>query len=284
MKKTFVFVHMKPLIFFLSIASVLYSCKGSNDKPDVSRIPVKLETLRFEQDLFALDTNNIGPSLQALQQKYPGFLQDFMNNILGIQPADSQFAYALKKFLADFKPVKQSSDQQFRDFSRYSNEVKTMLQYTKHYFPEYALPEKLITYIGPMDAFYEASLGWSGDIITSSGLGIGLQMHLINVSPFLYREGEGGQGYPSYIAMRFTPEYITVNCAKNIIELDPPGGALRSGIYCRCIDRLSRRPDPCQQARQAEHLWPSERGFAFYGQRLDRTACRAGVYRKSGRL
>ena len=240
MKKTFVFVHMKPLIFFLSIASVLYSCKSSNDKPDVSGIPVKLETLRFEQDLFALDTNNIGPSLQALQQKYPGFLQDFMTNILGIQPADSQFAYALKKFIADFKPVKQSSDQQFRDFSKYSNEVKTMLQYTKHYFPEYALPEKLITYIGPMDAFYEASLGWSGDIITSSGLGIGLQMHLINVSPYLYREGEGGQGYPSYIARRFTPEYITVNCAKNIIDDLYPDQSRTKSLIDQMVDKGKR--------------------------------------------
>ncbi len=119
MKKTIVFVHMKPQFLFLFVVILLFSCNGGKDKPDVSGIPVKLETLRFEQDLFALDTNNIGPSLQALQQKYPGFLQDFMVNILGIEPADSQFAYALKKFITDFKPVKESTDQQFNDFSRY---------------------------------------------------------------------------------------------------------------------------------------------------------------------
>ena len=240
MKKTFVFVRMKPLILLLSIILVLNACKGTKDKPDVSGIPVRLETQRFEQDLFALDTNNIGPSLQALSQKYPGFLQDFMLNILGLQPADSQFSFALKKFIADFKPVKQSTEQEFKDFKKYSDEVKTMLQYTKHYFPEYPLPEKLITYIGPMDAFYEASLGWSGDIITSSGLGVGLQMHLLNVSPSLYREGEGGQGYPAYISRRFTPEYIPVNCAKNIIDDLYPDQSKTSALIDQMVDKGKR--------------------------------------------
>ncbi len=240
MKKTFVFVHMKPLIVVLCTMLILYSCKSSREKPEVSGIPVRLETLRFEQDLFSLDTNNLGPSLQALQQKYPGFLKDFMLNILGIEPADSQFTFALKKFVSDFSPVKKTSDNQFSDFSKYSADVKTMLQYTKYYFPEYPLPEKLITFIGPMDAFYESSLGWSGDVITSSGLGIGLQMHLGKQAPEIYREGEGGQGYPVYIARRFTPEYITVNCAKNIVDDIYPDQSRSMALVDQMVDKGKR--------------------------------------------
>jgi hypothetical protein len=115
-----------------------------------------------------------------------------------------------------------------------------MLQYTKYYFPEYPLPEKVITYIGPMDAFYEASLGWSGDIITASGLGVGLQMHLGNVSPNLYREGEGGQGYPDYIARRFTHEYIPVNCAKNIIDDIYPDQSRTKALIDQMVDKGKR--------------------------------------------
>ncbi len=115
-----------------------------------------------------------------------------------------------------------------------------MLRYTRHYFPEYALPEKLITYIGPMDAFYEASLGWSGDIITTSGLGVGLQMHLGKIAPQFYREGEGGQGYPDYIARRFTPEYIPVNCAKNIIDDIYPDQSRSRPLIEQMVDKGKR--------------------------------------------
>ena len=114
-----------------------------------------------------------------------------------------------------------------------------MLQYTKHYFPDYPLPENLITYIGPMDAFYEASLGWSGDIITSSGLGVGLQMHLGGGSPF-YQEGVGGQGYPAYISRRFSPEYITVNCAKNIIDDLYPDQSDQKALVDQMVDKGKR--------------------------------------------
>jgi hypothetical protein len=122
----------------------------------------------------------------------------------------------LKKFISDFRPVKEAADKQFSNFPKYSGDVEQMLKYVKYYFPAYQLPAKLITFVGPMDAFYEASLGWSGDVITTEGLAVGLQMHLGAASP-LYVE-EGGQGYPQYISRRFEPGYIPVNCARNIID------------------------------------------------------------------
>ena len=238
MKKPHVFSRMKPFILPVIFTLVLISCKDRKDKPDVSGIQVKLESLRFEQDLFALDTNHIGQGLPLLQQKYTGFLQDFTANILGIPPGDSQFEPALKKFITDFGPVKKSTDQEFRDFTVQEKAVKHMLQYVKYYFPEYALPSRLITFIGPMDAFYESSLGWSGDIITSSGLGIGLQMHMGGSSPFYSQEG--GQGYPAYIARRFEPEYIPVNCARNIIDDIYPDRSRSKTLIEQMVDKGKR--------------------------------------------
>jgi hypothetical protein len=238
MKKPIVFFRMNPFILSIFIAVFLISCKGGNEKPDVSGIPVNLVTQRFEEDLFAIDTNNIGPALQSLQKKYPGFLQDFMANILGIPAGDPQTVYALKKFITDFKPIKKATDQKFGDFNNYSNEVKRMLQYTRYYFPEYSLPAKLITYIGPMDAFYEATLGWTGDIITTDGLGVGLQLHLGGNSPFYSQEG--GQGYPDYIARRFEPAYIPVNCAKNIIDDLYPDQSRSKTLVEQMVDKGKR--------------------------------------------
>lgn len=229
---------MRPIIVPALIALLLTSCKGGSNTPNVSDVRVELATNRFEQDLFALDTVNIRASYAALLQKYPGFLPDFMNNILGLPPDDPEAILVLKKFIGDFHPIKKAVDDKFGDFSRHTQEVEQMLKYVKHYFPQYALPTKLITFIGPMDAFYEASLGWTGDIITTSGLGVGLQMHLGAESAFYMQEG--GQGYPSYISRRFGPEYIVVNCARNVIDDLYPDRTRELALVDQMVDKGKR--------------------------------------------
>lgn len=229
---------MRSIIAVLLITLLFAACKSANDRPDVSGIKVNLVTQRFEQDLFAVDTNNMGPSMQALAKKYPGFLNDFLANILGIQPGEPQAGAILKKFITDFRPVKDAADKQYKDFSAHSREVEQMLRYVKHYFPSYQAPATLITFVGPMDAFYESSLGWSGDIITTDGLGVGLQMHLGASSP-LYME-EGGQGYPQYISRRFEPQYIVVNCARNIIDDMYPDASKSKTLVEQMVDKGRR--------------------------------------------
>jgi hypothetical protein len=44
-------------LVFLSL--MLFACKHSNDKPDVSGIAVKFSITRFERDFFKIDTNNL---------------------------------------------------------------------------------------------------------------------------------------------------------------------------------------------------------------------------------
>lgn len=231
---------MKPATILILVMIWAGACNTADKKtPDVSGVKVALQTLRFEQDLFSLDTLNMTSSMQALQQKYGGFLSDFMVNILGVPLEDPQAALILRKFISDFKPVKAATDAQFRDFTPWSREVEQMLKYVKHHFPQYPLPGKLITFVGPMDAFYESSLGWSGDIITTSGLGVGLQMHLGGTSPF-YAQDQG-RGYPEYIARRFEPAYIPVNCARNIIDdMFPGNGRGSAALVDQMVDKGKR--------------------------------------------
>ncbi|WP_127129283.1 hypothetical protein [Pseudoflavitalea rhizosphaerae] len=211
---------MKKTAFALLLATGLFACKDKN-VPDVSGIKVNLTVQRFEQDFFAIDTNNIESGMQKLAPRYGGFLNDYVMNILGIVPlADSAIVspeIPLRHFLKDYQPIKDSADKLFRNFAPYEKEVKKGLQFVKYYFPTYHLPEKLITYIGPMDAAFEAALGKYGDVITQDGLAIGLQLHLgSNFS--VYHSEMGQQLYPTYISRRFAPEYIAVNCMKNIID------------------------------------------------------------------
>src|SRR6187431_3198466 len=85
----------------------LASCKDGNE-PDVSDIKVNLETQRFEQDFFALDTNDLNSGLGKLQQKYPVFLEDFIQKVLGLPPLSAglpETRILITKFLSDYRPI-----------------------------------------------------------------------------------------------------------------------------------------------------------------------------------
>lgn len=197
----------------------LFACRDKNI-PDVSGIKVELTAQRFDQDFFAVDTNRLMPSLQQLGQQYPHFVTDYFQNILGLPPfADNgdQATQLVKQFIRDYTPIKDTVNKVFPSTRGIEAEVKKGLQFVKYYFPEYKTPTRLIFYIGPMDAIYQASLGSYGDAITPGGLAVGLQLHLgKNFS--LYQSEMGRSLYPAYISRRFTPEYIPVNCLKNIVD------------------------------------------------------------------
>jgi len=210
---------MNKFSLVLLLTCALASCKN-DDGPDVSEVKYDLEVSRFEQDFFKIDTNNIAGSYQALGQKYPVFLNDFNVNILGLPPAqngDTAVFAAIRQFVHDYKPIKDSVDKTLGDLSSIEEDVEEGMEHLLYYFPSYKAPKKLITFIGPMDAYYEASLGGHGDVITTEGLAVGLQLHLGSNFSF-YKSPMGQSLYPDYISKRFTPQSIPVNCIKNVID------------------------------------------------------------------
>ncbi|MEP6926974.1 MAG: hypothetical protein ABI834_05020 [Ginsengibacter sp.] len=212
---------MKKLILVCCIV-FCFSCKSNKNIPDVSGIQVNLETRRFEQDFFMIDTMNIAPSITSLLKKYPKFTPDFIENILGLDmdslliSGNSQDR-AVRLFIHDYRPVKDSCDLIFKNFNRETDEIKKGLQFVKYFFPQYKLPKSVITFIGPINANFETSFGTQGDILTSEGLGIGLHLHLGN-NFSLYKSREGQEQYPEYLANNFDAAHITVNCMRNIID------------------------------------------------------------------
>ena len=100
---------MKYIALSVLFAALLFSCSNQPPKPDVSGIPVKLDVLRFDQELFQLDTTDMPRAMQELQQKYPVFLRDFMENILGVPVNSPEAPLVLQKFITDFRPVYRES-------------------------------------------------------------------------------------------------------------------------------------------------------------------------------
>ncbi len=232
---------MKYFLVLISLILLVNACDQKQKGPDVSGIPVKLTTIRFEKEFFQLDTANLAAGIAELGKKYPVFTADFLSQILGIPPTDMQnIGYpAIRQFLHDYKPIKEEADKAIPDFSRYEAQVKSGLQYLKHYFPQYNAPEQLVTFIGPMDAYAEGETGGYGDIITTDALGIGLQLHLGAASSF-YTSDIGQRLYPTYVSRRFSPAYIPVNCMKNIIDDLYPGNPTDKTLLDMMVDKGKR--------------------------------------------
>ncbi len=202
---------MKQTVAVFCIVMVVLGCKTKRNLPDVSGIKIAVQVKRFDKDFFAIDTNNIPASLTALQQKYPGFLNDFLYNIMALPPQEDSLVKGLKLFLHDpnYIRIHDSVNIQFANFEPYRKAVEKGLQYTKYYFPAYKLPKQIITFTGPVEGY--------GNVITGSGLAVGLQLYLGKTFP-AYHTDYISQVYPEYQSRRFEPAYIAVNCMKNIID------------------------------------------------------------------
>lgn len=213
---------MKKFLFLASSAIIFLSCSSKKNIPDVSSIKINVETKRFEQDFFAIDTMKIAESMKSILQKYPEFLPDFIGNIMGLDldsllipgnPEDE----AIRMFLHDYRPIKDSSDLLYKDFNKETDAIKKGLQFVKYYFPQYKIPESIITFIGPINANFATSFGIQGDVLTSTSLGIGLQLHLGKYFSF-YRSLQGLEQYPDYLSNNFDAGHIPVNSMRNIVD------------------------------------------------------------------
>lgn len=208
-------------ILFLLLSVIFLSCHNKNI-PDVSNIKVELDTRRFEQDFFALDTTKVAESIKSLMQKYPDFLPEFVMNILGLDMdslliAGNPQTAAINLFIRDYTPMKDSSDKLYKSFDKEYQEIKRGLQFVKYYFPKYPLPQSIITFIGPINANFETSFGTQGDVLTAHALGVALQLHLGNNFSF-YKSAQGQEMYPDYLVNNFDAQHISVNCMRNIVD------------------------------------------------------------------
>ena len=90
-----------------------------------------------------------------------------------------------------------------------------------------------------MDAYFEGSLGGYGDVITTDALAVGFQLHL-GKDFSLYKSEMGQALYPAYISRRFTPEYIPVNCMKNIIDDMFPDAGTGKHLVIQMVEKGKR--------------------------------------------
>lgn len=182
------------LIIIGVLGALLYSgCtedKGKNI-PDVSHIDVDLNIKHFENDVFTLDTNQITPSLEKLDEQYPIFLKEvFLGRILPVLQDTSN----LKLFLGSPGIIKlrDTVNTVFGDFEMEKDQLENMFRFYNYHFPERKIPE-IITFISE---YTLGSFTYEDEI-----LGIGLDFYL-------------GADYPNYNPNYF-PKYIKRTMTRN---------------------------------------------------------------------
>jgi len=195
---------------------IIAGCKSGKKSPDVSDIPVTVHIERFDQALFAIDTNRVQEGLLDLGRRYPYFINDFAVNILGTSPLSDTSAeafFAVRRFISSYVPVQDSLNLKFGPGEGGMKSIEEGLrkgfQYTRYYFPQYKLPPKIVAFTGPFDA--------PGVAMTRFTLAIGLQLYAGKQFPF-YLSSQGQELFPLYISRRFEPEYVVPNCMKAIVE------------------------------------------------------------------
>ncbi|MCF8371123.1 MAG: hypothetical protein K9H64_05835 [Bacteroidales bacterium] len=194
-------IKSKILIFLIILVSFL-ACKGDRLNVDVSGIDVDIQPIRFDNDLFAIDTSKIVDAVYDIHQKYGEFWEMYTYQILNIGgPNDRMFADRLCQFLGD--PVIRESYEEAQKIFENDNflieELDNSFTHFAYYFPEKEIP-KVFTFIG----------GFNQSIVTDKDLlGIGLDKYLGEECRFYYQ-----LGLPVFARKQLKKENIASDCMR----------------------------------------------------------------------
>lgn len=189
------------ILLLVFIFSGCNTCNKSKKKPNVDNIQVQLDIQRFEQDFFALPSENPAAAIEQLAAKYADFAPFYFSEIMGFGDIENDANAAAINFSVyrNNPYVQEVADtclKVFKDFSVYEKQLTDAFRYFKYYFPYYSVPQ-IVTFIG--------NFGWSAVSYDTTILGIGVDMYL----------GENYKFYPSvypkYLYEKFKPEYMAAN-------------------------------------------------------------------------
>jgi hypothetical protein len=207
---------MKKIIAVLFSVTLFAACKNKMGIPDVSHIKINLTLERFDRDFFAIDSNNVLPGLNHLNEKYPLLTNIFLQNILGLDSAST--LPGVKRFLHQNQSISNEVNGIFKNTGWLEKDLKKTFQFVKYYFPAYKLPEKIITVVGPIDALAQTTNGQTPDFLGPDFLGISLQFYLGKNYP-LYKDAFFIENIaPEYRSRRFSKEYITADAMQLIVD------------------------------------------------------------------
>jgi len=194
--------------YIIVILFLLNSCNSEKERKldfDVSGIKLAdFSIARYERDLFNLQPDHIKEGLQVIQQKYWIFLAADLEDTTNLNK--------IEDFITDPELINafQETEKKFPDLNSLTFELGNALKYYKHYFPENFIPQ-VFTYVSGYQYEYPVQ-------IADSAVIIGLDVYLGNDFKTYSQIG-----IPRYKIERMQPNYISIDCMKELaLQLLPP--------------------------------------------------------------
>lgn len=184
---------------------------------------------RLDQVLFNMDTLHIKDSLLGRNTRYPFISEVLLKQMLAIDSGNSEAA--LLSFLNVYRPI-YTAVQKLNAPVIAHPQLQTLFKNLHYYFPTYQLPKKIIYFIGPLDGF--------GNSIGSDYMAIGLQMFLGDTSSW-YQSAPFQKYFPPYISRNFTPRFIPITAAKNLLQDIAPNSRVTRGLIIEMIELGKRQ-------------------------------------------
>ena len=214
-------LYLSRAAYFAAILLIFSACTGGSEdrkKPDVSNIQVGVKIRRFDQALFAVDTNQIEAGMAKLSTDYPDLLPIFAGEIIHDRSDPDETPTAAVRSFITAPSVRHLADtvqQVYGDLSGLERELKPMVQYYHYYFPKKPVPQ-FTTIVSEFAS--EAFTFADGQF------GIGLDLFLgEDYLGYLYY----AEVFPAYVRRQFRREYIPVRLAKVLAQdlSDAPAGS-----------------------------------------------------------
>ena len=184
---------------------------------------------RLDQVLFNLDTIHIKDTLLGMNPRYPFISEVLLQQMLAID--SSNIEAALLSFLTAYRPIFTAVQKINAPVSAHP-QLQTLFKNVHYYFPDYPLPKKIIYFIGPLDGF--------GNSIGADYMAIGLQMFLGDTSSW-YQSEQIQKYFPPYMSRNFTPRFIPITAAKNLLQDIAPNSNLTQGLIIEMIEMGKRQ-------------------------------------------
>ncbi len=225
--------HYFKYYFLILSASLFFSCSDNTEKaPDTSAIKINYRSYRFDKDLYALDTNNIGSGLTQLKAKYPSFLNYFLDTLMAYEIygnySDTLIGVreGLKPFITfkDYKDLQDSIEKHYPDTKGVDEHLSEAFKRLKLYMPE-----------SPVPAIMYLNLGlskWPSFPVDSNTHCIALDMFLGDYFPHY-----ASVGAPQYLYMHRREAYIPVSVFSAIYRGDHPWDPQEKSLLELMIDK-----------------------------------------------
>jgi hypothetical protein len=209
---------MRNFSFIISVVLfvTLSGCNGcsgskSREKPDVSKIDVQVQLLRFDKDLFEYSGNDYAAFSESMQSKYGAFYPFYIDQfIIGPRPAGDTADIAkeaLEKFISDnyIRRLQDSINSDFSNTKDLEEELTQSFKYFKYYFPDITVPKVVSINSG----FSLGAFTYDRDF-----LGIGLDLYLGVDNP-----DYDSAGIYQYLKHKMRREFIARNSMEVTYDL-----------------------------------------------------------------